>query len=131
MSKIRVLLADDNSQVLEQVGKFLSTNGCEVIGTATDGQSAMDVAAELLPGVLVLDISMPTLNGMQAARRMLVVNPSFKVVFLTIYKDPDTCRAVMEIGAFGYVLKARLACDLIPAIEHARDGRHFVSSGCE
>ena len=130
MSKIRVLLADDNRQVLEYVREFLSANGCEVVGTVTDGQSAVDVAAELLPDVLVLDVSMPILNGIHAAGRMLEVNPSIKVVFLTIHKDPDTCRAALEIGAFGYVLKPCLASDLIPAIEHARDGHRFVSPSC-
>jgi len=131
LSKIRVLLADDNGQVLEYVREILSANGCEVIGTATDGQSGVDVAAELLPDVLVLDVFMRILNRIRAARRMLEVNPSIKVVFLTICKDPATCRAALEIGAFGYVIKPRLANDLIPAIEHARDGRRFVSPGCE
>ena len=81
-----MLLADDNGQVLEYVREFLSANGCEVIGTVTDGQSAEDVAAELLPDVLVLDVFMPILNGIHAARRMLEVNPSIKVVFLTIWQ---------------------------------------------
>jgi DNA-binding NarL/FixJ family response regulator len=129
-SKIRVLLADDNKQVLEYVRQFLSTNGCEVIGTVDNGQSAVDATARLVPDVLVLDISMPVLNGIQAARSILKVNPSIKIVFLTVYKDPDTFRAAMETRACGYVLKPRLASDLIPAIEHAKDGRRFVSPGC-
>lgn len=129
MCKIRVLLADDNRQVLEYVRQFLSANGCEVIGTVTDGQSAVDAAARLVPDVLVLDISMPILNGIYAARRILEVNPSTKIVFLTVSKDPDTCRAALETSACGYVLKPRLAIDLIPAIEHAKDGRRFVSLG--
>jgi DNA-binding NarL/FixJ family response regulator len=131
LSRIRVLLADDNGQVLEYVREFLSGNGCEVIGTVTDGQSAVDVAAELLPDVLVLDVSVRALNGIHAARRMLEGNPCIKVVFLTICGDPDTCRAALELGAFGYVIKPCLANDLIPPIEHARDGRRFVSPGCE
>jgi DNA-binding NarL/FixJ family response regulator len=130
LSKIRVLLADDNRQVLEYVRQFLSANGCEVIGTVSDGQSAVDAAARLVPDVLVLDISMPILNGIHAARRILKVNPSIKIVFLTVYKDPDTFRAALETSAYGYVLKPRLANDLIPAIEHAKDGRRFVSPGC-
>ncbi len=131
MSKIRVLLADDNSQVLEYVREFLSGNGCEVVGSVTGGQAAVDAAAQLVPDVLVLDVSMPILNGIQAARRSLEGNASIKIVFLTVNKDPDTCRAAMETGACGYVLKPRLASDLIPAIKLANDGRRFVSPGCE
>ena len=130
MSKIRVLLADDNMQVLEYLREFLSANGCEVIGAVADGQAAVDAAVQLLPDVLVLDVSMPILNGIQAARRILEINSSIKIVFLTAYTDPDTCRAALETSACGYVLKPRLASDLISAIEHAKDGRRFVSPGC-
>jgi DNA-binding NarL/FixJ family response regulator len=131
LSKIRVLLADDNTQVLEYVRECLAANGCEVIGTVADGQSAVDAAAQLLPDILVLDISMPILNGIGAARRVLEVNLSIKIIFLTAHKDSETCRAAMETGACCYVLKHRLAADLIPAIEFAKDGRRFMSPGCE
>ena len=131
MSKLRVLLADDNKQVLEYVREFLTANGCEVIGTAADGQSAVDAAAQLLPDILILDIFMPVLNGIRAARRVLELNLPTKIVFLTAYSDPETCRAAMETGACCYVLKPRMASDLIPAIEFAKDGRRFVSPGCE
>jgi response regulator NasT len=125
------LLADDNKQVLEYVREFLTANGCEVIGTAADGQSAVDAAAQLLPDILILDIFMPVLNGIRAARRVLELNLPTKIVFLTAYSDPETCRAAMETGACCYVLKPRMASDLIPAIEFAKDGRRFVSPGCE
>jgi DNA-binding NarL/FixJ family response regulator len=131
LSKTRVLLADDNTQVLEYVREFLSANCCEVVGVVTDGEAAISAAAQLLPDVIVLDISMPVLNGIEAAKRMLESNPSTKIVFLTVEKDKDTCRAVLELGACGFVLKPRLATDLIPAIGLAKDGRRFVSSGCE
>ena len=131
MSKIRVLLADDNEQVLKYVVEFLTDNGCEVIGTVGDGQSAVDAATQLLPDILVLDISMPILNGMHAAKRVLEANLSIKILFLTAHRDTETCRAAMETGACGYVLKPRLASDLIPAIKFATEGRRFVSPGCE
>ena len=111
-------------------GKY-STMFVNSYRTVTDGQSPVDVAAELLPDVLVPDVSMRILNGIHAARRMLEGNPCIEVVFLTICEDPDTCRAALELGAFGYAIKPCLAIDLIPAIEHARDGRRFVSPGCE
>jgi len=131
LSKTRVLLADDNTQVLEYVREFLSANCCEVVAVVTDGEAAIVAAAQLLPDVVVLDISMPVLNGIEAAKRMLEANPSTKIVFLTVEKDKDTCRAVLELGACGFVLKPRLATDLLPAIGLAKDGRRFVSSGCE
>jgi DNA-binding NarL/FixJ family response regulator len=131
LSRIRVLLADDNIQVLEYVRDFLSANHCEVVGTVTEGQAAVDAAAQFLPDVVVLDLSMPGLNGIEAAKRMLEAKPSTRVVFLTVEKDGDMCRAALEVGACGYVLKPRLATDLIPAIELAKDGRRFVSPGSE
>jgi DNA-binding NarL/FixJ family response regulator len=131
LSKIRVLLADDNIQVLEYVRGFLTTNCCEVVGVVTDGQAAVAAVSKLLPDVVVLDLSMPVLNGIEAAKLMKQGNPSIRIVFLTVEKDPDTCRAALQAGARGYVLKPRLATDLIPAIELARDGLRFVSPGCE
>ena len=128
--KIRVLLADDNDQMREYVRNFVSGDGCKVVGVAGDGQAAVESAAKLSPDVLVLDISMPRLNGIEAAKRMLEADPSTKIVFLTVENDRDTCRAVLEMGACGYVLKPRLASDLIPAIKAARDGVRFVSPGC-
>lgn len=131
LSKTRVLLADDNIQVLEYVRDFLSANSCEVVGTVTDGQAAVVAAGKLLPDVVVLDLSMPVFNGIEAAKRMLEARPSTRVVFLTVEKDRETCSAAMEVGACGYVFKPRLAADLIPAIELAIDGRRFISPGCE
>ena len=131
MSKIRVLLADDNEQMLQYVSEFLSADGCEVVTMVSDGQAALDAAMKLRPDVVVLDISMPILNGIQAARRLLQTDSEAKIVFLTVDKDPEICLAALETGALGYVLKPRLGADLIPAIEQARLGRRFVSPGCE
>lgn len=131
LSKIRVLLADDNEKVLNYVREFLSVSGCEVVGAVTDGDAAVGAAAQLLPEVVVLDLSMPVLNGIEAAKLMREANPSTRIVFLTVEKDPDTCRTALETGACGYVLKARLATDLIPAIKLAKEGGRFVSSECQ
>jgi DNA-binding NarL/FixJ family response regulator len=131
LSRIRVLLADDNIQVLEYVRDFLSANDYEVVGAVTEGQAAVDAAAQLLPDVVVLDLSMPVLNGIEAAKRMIKARPSTRVVFLTVEKDRDTCHAALEVGVRGYVLKPRLATDLVPAITLANDGGCFVSPGCE
>jgi len=131
LSKIRVLLADDSVQMREYVRAFLSTNCCEIVGAVADGQAAVIAAAQLQPDVVVLDLSMPVLNGIEAAKRILGSKSSPRIVFLTVEKDSDACCAALEAGACGYVLKPRLASDLIPAIELAKDGRRFVSPGCE
>ena len=131
MSKTRVLLTDDNEQMLEYVRQFLSNNSCEIVGLATNGQAAVEAAAQFRPDVIVIDISMPVLNGIEAAKRIRKADPSAKIVFLTVERDPDTCRAALETGACGYVLKPRLATDLIPAIKLAKDGQLCVSPGCE
>jgi DNA-binding NarL/FixJ family response regulator len=128
--EIRVLVADDHKQMLEYVSGLLSAD-CEVVGAVNDGQAALDAALKLRPDVVVLDISMPVLNGIQAAKRLLEVQPDAKIVFLTVDKDPDTCRAALATGALGYVLKPRLGTDLIAAIKEAKLGRRFVSQGCE
>ena len=131
LSKIRVVLADDHGEMIEHVGELLSTDGCVVVGTASDGQAAIAAAAKLRPDIVVLDISMPILNGIQAAERMKEANPSIKIVFLTCLSDTDICRAALETGALGYVLKSRLRTDLIPALKLATVGSRFVSPGCE
>jgi len=131
LSKTRVLIADDNLRLLEYVRDFLSADCCEVVGLVGDGQAAVVAAAQLRPDVVVLDLCMPVLNGIEAAKRMQEANPSIRIVFLTVEKDPDTCRTALEAGACGYVLKPSLATDLIPAIRLAKDGRRFVSLGCE
>ena len=131
LSKIRVLLADDHGEMLEHVSKLLSADGCIVVGTASDGQAAIDAAARLRPDIVVLDISMPTLNGIQAAEHMREANPSIKIVFLTCLADTDICHAALETGAQGYVLKSRLGTDLVPALKLGTVGSRFVSPGCE
>jgi DNA-binding NarL/FixJ family response regulator len=130
-ARIRVLLADDHKDMLEYVASFLSADFCDVVAAVSDGQAALDAAARLLPDVVVLDISMPVLNGIQAAKRLRMTSPNIKIVFLTVDQDPETCRAALATGALGYVLKPRLGTDLIPAIKLAKDGHRFVSPGCE
>jgi DNA-binding NarL/FixJ family response regulator len=93
VSKIRVLLADDNVQMLDYVSGLLSADSCEVVGAVANGRAALDAAALRHPDVVVLDISMPILNGIQAARRLRQADPDAKIVFLTVEKDQDTCRA--------------------------------------
>jgi DNA-binding NarL/FixJ family response regulator len=129
--KIRVLIADDHKDMRQYVRKLLLADCCEVVAAVSDGQAALDEACRLLPDVAVLDISMPVLNGIQTARRLQEINPDIKIVFLTVDTDLDTCRAALETGALGYVLKPRLGTDLVQAIKLAKEGRRFVSPGCQ
>lgn len=94
MVRIRVLLADDHEAILERVAGLLKTE-CNVVGTATDGRQALEAARELTPDILVLDISMPVMNGIETAHRLKKAGIKTRIVFLTVHDDPDFAR---EIG---------------------------------
>ncbi len=126
MDRIRVLLADDHEAMLERVARLLKTE-CDVVGTATDGQQALEAARDLKPDVLVLDISMPVMNGREAAHQLKNAGVEARIVFLTVHDDPDFAREALEAGALGYVIKQRIASDLLVAIREAYAGRSFVS----
>ena len=122
MDPIRVLLADDNEAMLSRVTCLLATE-CNVVGAVIDGQQALDAAMELEPDVLVLDISMPVMNGIETARRLKEAGSETRIVFLTVHDDPDFAREALEVGALGYVIKQRIASDLVAAIKKAHAGR--------
>jgi len=103
-------------------GKF------EVVATAKDGRRALELAHNLSPDVLLLDISMPVMNGIEAALHLKEEGSSAKVVFLTVHDDRDFVEAAMSAGALGYILKQRLAADLILGLKTVLDGDTFVSS---
>jgi len=125
MAKIRVVLADDHHAVLAEVRQELGEE-FEIVAAVEDGGKAVEAVRRLDPDVLVLDISMPVLNGLQAASRLQADNCRTKIVFLTIHEDPDFLKAALSAGASGYVTKSRLS-DLVPAIREALLGRTFVS----
>ncbi len=124
---ISVLLADDHEAMLGRVAKFLAID-FSVVRTVTDGQQALDATLELKPDVLVLDISMPVMNGIEAARRLKNAGSEAHVVFLSVHDDPDFAKKALEVGALGYVIKSRLASDLVTAVKEAHCGRSFLSS---
>ena len=124
--RIRVVLADDNVPFLQSTTRVLEPS-FEVVGTATDGSSLLDVVTGLDPDVVVLDISMPSLDGLEAARKLVGRGSRPRLLFLTVHEDPDYLREALAIGAFGYVLKSRLASDLVQAIREALASRRFVS----
>lgn len=122
----RILLADDNLEMLERVANFLGSE-FDVVGLAEDGQQALNSALKLSPDILVTDISMPNLNGMQVASHLQRSGSDVKVIFLTVHEDHDYVETAFSIGVLGYVFKPRVTSDLIPAIEEALQGRRFAS----
>ena len=122
----KVLLADDHSILLEAFQKLLEPD-CLVIGTATDGEQVLTLAAQFLPDVVVLDISMPRLSGIEAARLLRQQVPSVRIVFLTVNEDPGLAASLLREGAAGYLLKTSAAHDLFEAIRAAMEGRTYVT----
>jgi DNA-binding NarL/FixJ family response regulator len=126
MSRARVLLADDNQQILETVTQLLAPR-FDVVGAATNGESLLNAARCLNPDVLVADISMPVMNGIEVVANLKSEKIKSKVVFLTVHDDADFVTACFAVGANGYVLKSRLISDLVHAIDEALVNRTFVS----
>jgi DNA-binding NarL/FixJ family response regulator len=98
-----------------------------VVGTASDGKAAVEAENRLHPDVVVLDISMPVMSGLDAAKQMRKQGSKDRIVFLTVHEDTDILAAAKTAGGKGYVLKARLGTDLTPAIHEVLAGRDFVS----
>jgi DNA-binding NarL/FixJ family response regulator len=101
---------------------------CVVVGAVQDGPAALKAIGALRPDVIVLDISMPVMSGFEVASRFRDAGSSAEVVFLTVHDDPELVEAARAAGAIGYVVKSRLASDLLHAVREARAHRRFVSS---
>ena len=128
MTRARVLLADDHADFLAAAARLLEPE-FEVVGTVSDGQAMVEEAFRLEPDLLVLDIGMPALNGIEAARQLRADGCHAKIVFLTVHDDGDYACAAQEASGLGYVVKSRLASDLKLALREALAGRSFVSPG--
>ena len=126
MKKPRVLLADDHQIVLEGL-KSLLGGEFEVVGSVEDGRALVDQAAALHPDVIVADISMPQLNGIEAARQIKKTDKNIKIVFLTMHPDATYAANAFEAGASGFVLKHSAPSELITAIHEAIKGRTYVT----
>ena len=126
MSRPRVLLADDHRLLREAFAKLLAPD-CDVVGTVADGRAALAAAQELKPDIIVLDIAMPSLNGLDAAQQIKAVLPDVKVIFLTMNEDPDVAAAAFRTGASGYLLKNSAASELLQAIREVSYGRSYVT----
>jgi DNA-binding NarL/FixJ family response regulator len=100
----------------------------QIIGEASDGLEAVQKTGELKPDLVLLDISLPKLNGVEAANRIREIAPTTKIVFISAYQDSDAVQTVLSNGADGYVLKWKITRDLLPAIEAAMWGQKFVTA---
>jgi DNA-binding NarL/FixJ family response regulator len=121
-----VLLVDDNEAMLTRAAAALKYC-CRVVGSVNDSRKAFEVAMSLKPDVIVLDISMPGLSGLEVASRLREAGSNAALVFLTVHDEEDIILAAKAAGAMGYVVKPRLGSDLTMAVQEARAGRPFVS----
>jgi len=126
LSRITILLADDHPNFPDMVQTFLEPS-FEVIGKVTDGRALLVSAMNLKPDVIVTDVSMPLLNGIEAANQLRDLGCTSRVVFLTVHSDSDFIRAGLATGAFAFVLKSKLTTDLVLAIREAVAGHIFIS----
>jgi len=126
MRPTRIVLADDHTLVLEAFQKLLEPE-FEVVATATDGRALVAIAHDLRPEVVVLDVVMPILNGLDAARQVKELLPSIKLIFVTMNTDLDLAKAALRLGAAAYLLKTSAASELSMAIRHAIRGKKHVT----
>jgi DNA-binding NarL/FixJ family response regulator len=124
--KPKILLADDHQLVLEGLKKLIEGD-CEIVGSAANGRDLVAAAKEMCPDIVLLDMAMPLLNGIEAARQIKANNPEVKLIFLTMQTNRDYIREAFEVGASGYVSKLEAASDLISAIKQVQAGRFALS----
>jgi DNA-binding NarL/FixJ family response regulator len=126
MPKLRILLADDHLLVLEGFRRILESQ-YELVGTVEDGRALLDAAKELQPDIVILDISMPLLNGIDAAAQLKKICPSTKIIIVTMHADTEYVRSAFEAGATAYVLKRSAADELEQAIRVAVTGHSYIT----
>ncbi|MBX9626899.1 MAG: response regulator transcription factor [Gemmataceae bacterium] len=126
MTRPRVLLADDHRLLREAFARLLEP-ACEVVGAVADGRAVLAEAGRLRPDVVILDVAMPVLNGLDAARRVRDILPAVKVIFLTVNEDPDIAAEAFRAGASGFLLKNSAATELLQAVAEVSRGRSYIT----
>jgi DNA-binding NarL/FixJ family response regulator len=127
--KLRILIADDHEVVRRGLSTLLQTHeGWEICGEAKDGREAVDMARQLKPDVVILDVGMPNLNGLAATRLLSQQNPQQKIIVLTITDSDEVIREALDAGARGFVLKSDAARDLVSAVEALQHNRMFFTA---
>ena len=128
MAEIKLLLADDHEIVREGLRALLQAyRDCEIVGEAADGRQAVALVKELKPDIVILDISMPLLNGLEATRQILKIRPQTKVLILTMHESDSLIRDILDVGARGYILKTDVGTDLAKAVESLRWNKTFFT----
>ena len=128
MSSIRVLVVDDFEPFREFVRSTLSRKlELQVVGEASDGLEAVGKAAELKPDLILLDISLPSMNGLEAARQIRKLLPESKIIFLSQESSAEVMQEALGLGAWGYIVKTKAGSDLLAAVESLISGKRFVS----
>jgi DNA-binding NarL/FixJ family response regulator len=129
MPPLKLLLADDHEIVRQGLRSMLEAQrDCQVVGEAADGRQAVAMTKELNPDVVILDIGMPSLNGLEATRQILKMRPQTKVLILTMHESDSVIREVLDAGARGYILKTDAGRDLVSAVESLRRNKTFFTS---
>ena len=123
---LRILLADDSPSML-QAARLILEPEFQIVGTVHDGEAVLEAMQSLKPDILILDISMGLMNGLEAARLLTRIGSKAKIVFLTVHKDQEFVEEAFSAGAMGYVIKPRLGTDLLIAVREALMGHTFVS----
>ena len=126
MSKPRIIIADDHTLLVEAFEKLLAPE-CDVVAKVGDGRALLTAVREHRPDAVVLDLSMPLLNGLDAARQIKQTNPSIRLIFVTMNEDPDLAAEAFRAGASAYLLKRSAGTELLTAIREALKGRSYVT----
>ncbi len=126
MKKPRVLIADDHSILLAGLSRLVE-DMCEVVGMVEDGRALVEAAARLKPDLILLDISMPLLNGLDAAREIKKSSPDIKLLFLTMHASPTYATEALKAGGSGYLLKQSVASELLQAIDAVLKGQTYLT----
>jgi len=122
MTMPRVLIADDHPQIIAAIERLVAQYGCEVVGRASDGVRLLEEAVRLQPDLVVLDLNMPGMSGIEACRELVRLIPRTGIIVLSADDDADVRQAVLAAGASAYVDKQTLSTDLMPALRAARGG---------
>jgi two-component system, NarL family, response regulator NreC len=126
---LQIVLADDHELVREGLRSLLVKQHFEVVGEASEGRKAVELARDLRPDIVVVDYSMPLLNGLEAAREIHTVSPSSKTILLTVHMEDQYVFEALRAGVRGYVVKTQAAADLIRAIQEVSRGQIYLSPG--
>ena len=126
LMRARIVIADDQPDVLREIGNLLACH-FDVIGVVSNGPALIEAAETLRPELVVLDISMPGMSGLETARRLAARSNPPRLVFLTVHESRAILRDALDTGALGYVVKIRADTDLVAAVREALEGRSYIS----